>query len=235
VTGGSRGIGRAIAERLAGDGFEVLLTWNRRNADADEVVRRIADGGGQARALRLDLADTGSIDALLDEIGPPVDVLVNNAGEIRDRLFALQTEDDLRHVVEVNLLGTLRLTRGVLRGMLRKRSGRIVNLSSDSALIGNRGQTNYSAAKGAMISFSKSLAREVGEYGISVNVVAPGFVETEILSGLPDAKRSGATAAIPLGRFGRPEEIAGVVSFLSSPDSSYFTGTVIRVDGGLAA
>lgn len=237
VTGGGRGIGRAAAQRLARDGCRVLLTWRSREEEARQVVDAIRREGGSADAFALDLSDPASIDrlgaAMAAEAEAPA-IVVNNAGEIRDRLFVFQSDDDLRHVIDVNLVGTMRLTRHLLKAMLRRRWGRIVNIASDSALTGNAGQTNYSAAKAGLIGFTKSLAREVGSFGITVNALAPGFVETEILAGLPESKRTTATASIPLGRFGDPAEMAGPISFLASDASAYVTGAVLRVDGGLA-
>jgi 3-oxoacyl-[acyl-carrier protein] reductase len=237
VTGGARGIGRAIALRMGREGHDVVLTWRSREREASQVVDAIRAAGGTGRSIRLDLTDQASIAGagqLFEAEEGAIDVLVSNAGEIRDRLFLFQTDEDLRHVLDVNLTGSIRLTRIVLRGMLLRRFGRVVNIASVSGITGNVGQTNYSAAKGGMIAFTKSLAREVGTFGVTVNALAPGFISTEILEGLTEVRRAGALQAIPLRRFGRPEEVAGVVAWLASDEADWVTGATIRIDGGLA-
>ena len=223
VTGGNRGIGRAIAESFRQQGDRVAVT----------VRGELVEG---FLSVRCDMTDTASIDAAVkqveDELGP-VEVLVANAGMTRDGLLISMKEDDFAAVLDTNLVGAFRVTKRVVRGMLKQRRGRIVLLSSVVALLGAGGQTNYAASKAGLIGFGRSLAREVGSRGITVNVVAPGFVDTDMTAALSDERVTMLKAQIPLGRTATPEEVAGVVRFLASDDAAYVTGAVIPVDGGL--
>ena len=237
VSGASRGIGRAVALRLARDGAAVALLA-RDAAKAEEVAGEIRDSGDtRALALGCDVSSLAraaeAVETVLAELGR-VDVLVNNAGITRDNLILRMSEEEWDDVIATNLKGCFNLSKAVVRPMLRARGGSIVNVSSIVGLIGNPGQCNYAATKGGMIALTFSLAKELASRGIRVNAVAPGFVETDMTAALPEVARDGFGEKIPLGRMGTPEEIAEVVAFLSGPASSYITGEVIRVDGGLA-
>lgn len=235
VTGASRGIGRAIAERLAKDGYHTFLTYRTDQERAEAAVAGILEAGGTAEAVRADVTSKDEIAAFLDRLDKEhegTDVLVNNAAALKNGLFALMPEASWDLVLDTALGGTFRMTKGVIRNMLRRRWGRIVNISSLAAFSGSAGQTNYSAAKGALVSFTKSLAAEVGPYGVTVNCVAPGFVETEMISFLNKEARTDFLKRIPAMRFGQPEDIAPFVSFLCTDGAAYLTAQTIRIDGG---
>lgn len=235
VTGASRGIGRATAERLAADGFHAVLTYRADADGAAEGVEAIRSRGGSAEAVKADVTSAEEIAALLDRLDAEhegVDVLVNNAAVLKNGLFALMPAASWDLVLDTALGGTFRMTKGVIRNMLRRRWGRIVNISSLAAFLGSGGQTNYSAAKGAIVAFTKSLAAEVGPYGVTVNAIAPGFVETEMISFITPELRKDFMTRIPARRFGAPQDIAPFVSFLCTDGASYLTGQTIRIDGG---
>jgi 3-oxoacyl-[acyl-carrier protein] reductase len=227
VTGGSRGIGRAIAAELAKAGAQVVIGY-RSGADEAEVVA--GEIGG--RSVQADVSDPEQAKRLVDDAGE-VDVLVNNAGVTRDGLLARMSDDDWRTVLDTNLGGTFNTCRAVTRGMMKRRSGAIVNVSSIVGVHGNPGQTNYSASKAGIIGFTKALARELGSRGVRANVVAPGYISTRLTNELPEELQQAMLANTPLGRFGDPEDVAGAVRFLCSDAAAFVTGEVLLVDGGL--
>ena len=233
VTGGSRGIGRAIAVELAAHGYQIVITYKTNDEAAAETLRLIREAGGSAEAVRFDVGNAaeaeGAINDLLGRL-ERIDVLVNNAGVTADGLFLMMPRRDWNAVIDTTLHGFFNMTKPVLRVMLRRKSGSIVSLSSVSALIGNRGQANYAAAKAGLIAASRVLSSEVARLGIRVNVVAPGVVDTDMIR---DAPVENIKQMIPMGRIGRPEEVAKVVRFLCSDDASYITGQVISVNGGM--
>jgi 3-oxoacyl-[acyl-carrier protein] reductase len=227
VTGASRGIGRAIAEELARAGADVVLGYRSGAGEAEEVAGAI---GG--RAVQADVSDPDEAKRLVEAAGD-LDVLVNNAGITRDGLLARMPDEDWRDVLETNLSGAFYTCRAAARGMMRRRAGSIVNVSSIVGVHGNPGQTNYSAAKAGIIGFTKALARELGSRGVRANVVAPGYVATRLTDVLPDELKQAMLANTPLGRLGSPEDVAGAVRFLASDEASFITGEVVLVDGGL--
>jgi 3-oxoacyl-[acyl-carrier protein] reductase len=237
VTGGSRGIGRATALELARAGANVAISFRSRKDDAESVCGSIKEEGSEAFAIEGDMADptvpTRLVDEVLRHFGR-LDVLVNNAGITRDNLLMRMSEADWDAVMAVNLRAPFLLCKAALRPMLKQRYGRIVNVASLAGVAGNPGQANYSAAKAGLIALTRSLAREVGSRNITVNAVAPGFIETEILSGLPAELLERAKKSAAIGRLGSPEEVAVAIRFLASREASYITGAVLGIDGGLA-
>jgi 3-oxoacyl-[acyl-carrier protein] reductase len=239
VTGASRGIGRATAIALARAGAAVAVGYSAHRESADAVVATLqADHGATAVALGADLADPTAAAALVEQTVRALgglDIVVNNAGIARDNLAMRLTDEDWDAVIAIDLTAAFHICRAALRPMLRQRFGRIVNVSSVSGVVGNAGQSNYSAAKAGLIGLTKSLAREVASRDITVNAVAPGFIDTEMTTTLSDAVRASAVASIPKARMGTPDEVASAITFLVMPESGYITGHVLHVDGGLAA
>jgi len=235
VTGASQGIGRAIALKMAARGAKVIVA--ARSVDKlDALAAEIVEEGGEARTLRLDVARPEEVSAQLAELGDElaeVDVLVNNAGITRDGLFARMNVEQWEEVLRTNLTGSFAVTREFVRGMMRKRWGRILFVSSVIGLMGNPGQANYAASKAGLIGFAKSLARELGSRSITVNVIAPGFVETAMTGELGDRVRKQLSESIALRRFGTPDDVAAVAVFLASEEAGYVTGEVVNVSGGL--
>jgi len=237
ITGGSRGIGSAIAFRFAGEKPKlVLVHYDPDDSSVNQTLAQLADKGVQAEAHRIDVSNRGDVDRLFKDVLARfgrVDVLINNAGITKDGLLMRMREAEWDLVLSVNLKGVFNCTQAVIRSMIKERSGRIVNLSSVAGQIGNVGQTNYAASKAGIMGFTKSLAREVGSRGITVNAVAPGFINTEMTSSLPDKLKEAFLQQIPLARVGEPEDVAEAVHWLCSGGSKYVTGQVIHVNGGL--
>ena len=227
MTGASRGIGRAIAEELARAGASVVLGYR---SGKDEAEGLAAELGG--RAVQADVSSPEEAKRLVEEAGD-LDILVNNAGLTRDGVLARMSDEDWRTVIETNLSSVFYTCRAVTRGMMKRRAGSIVNVSSIVGVHGNWGQTNYAASKAGIIGFTKSLARELGSRGVRANVVAPGYVKTQLTEVLPQEATAAMLAATPLGRLGEPEDVAGAVRFLCSDDASFITGAVVLVDGGM--
>jgi 3-oxoacyl-[acyl-carrier protein] reductase len=234
VTGASRGIGEAVARRLAAEGAAVVAAA-RTAADLERVVGEIVAAGGRARALTLDLADPASIDAGAKAIlaDGPVDVLVNNAGVTDDNLILRMSREAWDRVIGTNLTGVFLLTQAIVKSMVRKRYGRIVNVTSVVGLMGNAGQANYAASKAGLIGFTKSIARELASRNVTCNAVAPGFVATAMTDKMTDDARQALSAQIPLGRLGVPDDVAAAVAYLASEEAAYVTGHVLNVSGGL--
>lgn len=235
VTGGSRGIGRAIAKRLAKDGYELIINYRSNDAEAQRTLDEIIQEGGKAELLKFDVADPQATEQALNEWKQAhpedyISILVNNAGIRKDELMVFLTNSDFEKVLQTNLFSFFYVTKALIPGMIRHRYGRIVNIASLSGLKGLPGQTNYSASKGGLIAATKALAQEVAKKQITVNAVAPGFIQTEMTEGLPvDMLKQ----MIPAARFGQPEEVASLVSFLVSKEASYITGECVNINGGL--
>jgi 3-oxoacyl-[acyl-carrier protein] reductase len=237
VTGGSRGIGRGVALELARRGAKVIVNYHSKAEAANEVVELIKSGGSEATAVQADVAqfeEAGKLIKAATEFGGRLDILVNNAGTTRDMLLAMMPESDWDLVIATNLKSAYNCSKAALRPMMRQKYGRIVNMTSVSGVVGNAGQTNYSASKAGLIGFTKALAKEVGPRNITVNAVAPGYIPTDLTNSLPQNLVDEMMKITPLGRMGKVEEIAYAVAFLASDEAAYITGQVLNVDGGMA-
>ena len=236
VTGGGRGIGRAVALRLANEGANVAISYRSNDASAEEAAEEVRMAGVKCEVFKGDVASPEDVKALFDGVGDVfgrIDILVNNAGLTRDNLMMRMKEAEFDDVIATNLTGTYLCTRAALRPMIRARWGRIVSVSSVVGLVGNAGQANYAASKAGIIGFTKSVAREVAQRGITANVVAPGYVETELTGTLPEKVKGQIRGQVPAGRFGEAEEVAEVVAFLAGEGAGYVTGQTLAVDGGM--
>jgi 3-oxoacyl-[acyl-carrier protein] reductase len=235
VTGASRGIGAAIADTLAAQGATVIGTATSA-AGAQAIEQRLQAVAGAGYGRELDVADAAAVEALIDSIAKqygPVSILVNNAGITRDNLLMRMKDEDWQAILDTNLTSVYRTSKAVLRGMMKARKGRIVNIASVVGVTGNPGQANYAAAKAGIIAFSKSLAKEIGSRGITVNVVAPGFIDTDMTKVLPEESRAALQQQIALGHLGQPADIANAVAFLAGPNAGYITGETLHVNGGM--
>ncbi len=237
VTGASRGIGKEIALTLAANGATVIVNYNGSKERAEEVVKEIEKAGGSAEAVQCNVSDFQASEEMVKEVlakYKKVDILVNNAGITKDGLIMRMSEADYDAVLDTNLKGAFNMIRHLTRSFLKQKSGKIINLSSVSGVMGNAGQANYSASKAGLIGLTKSVARELASRGICVNAVAPGFIDTEMTQALPEDAQNSLKQMIPLGRMGEAAEVAKLVLFLAGNDSNYITGQVISIDGGMA-
>ena len=237
VTGGSRGIGRAVCLELAKGGANVVLCYAGNEAAANDTVAACEALGARALAVRCNVAEAGEVKALMDasvQAFGRIDILVNNAGITRDGLLMMMKDEDFDAVINANLKGTFLCMKAVSRLMMRQRYGRIVNLSSVVGLRGNAGQVNYAASKAGVVGMTKSLAKELASRGVTVNAVAPGFIETDMTAAMTDAAKAATLASIPMQKLGAPEDVARAVAFLASDEAAYITGQVLAVDGGMA-
>lgn len=237
VTGAAKGIGREIALTLARNGATVIVNYNGSREQAEAVVQEITGSGGSAEAMQCNVADFAASEALVKTVlekYKKVDILVNNAGVTRDNLIMRMSEEDYDMVVDTNLKGAFNMIRHLSRSFIRQRSGKIVNISSVSGVLGNAGQANYSASKAGLIGLTKSVARELASRGINVNAVAPGFIDTDMTKAMPEEARKELNQMIPMGKTGSTGDVAGLVLFLAGSQSDYITGQVICVDGGMA-
>ena len=237
VTGAGRGIGRAIALALAAEGAAVIVNYNGSAARAAEVVAQIEEAGGKAEAIQCNVSDFTACGEMMADVIKRyghLDILVNNAGITRDNLLMKMSEEDFDAVIRTNLKGVFNCIKHISRQMIKQKAGRIINISSVSGVLGNAGQANYCAAKAGVIGLTKSAARELASRGVTVNAVAPGFINTEMTEVLSDKVKEGAVAQIPLGKFGETEDIANAAAFLAGDGARYITGQVLNVDGGMA-
>ncbi|QUH21685.1 3-oxoacyl-[acyl-carrier-protein] reductase [Alkaliphilus sp. B6464] len=237
VTGGSRGIGRSIALALANQGANVIINYTSNEESAAKVVEEIESFNVKALAVKANVSNAEEINYMMykiEEIFDGIDILVNNAGITRDNLFIRMKEEDWDQVMDINLKGVFLCTKAVVRKMIKRKYGKIINLSSVVGVVGNPGQANYCASKAGVIGFTKSLAKEIAGKNITVNAIAPGFIETDMTKVLPENVKESMLEIIPMKKYGKPEDIANLVLFLSSDNASYITGQVIHVDGGMA-
>ena len=237
VTGASRGIGKAIAKKLAERGAIVIVNFNGSEAKAQEVIAEIEAAGGKAEMMQCNVADFTECEAFMKEIVDKygrIDILVNNAGITKDGLLMRMGEEDFGKVIDINLKGTFNCMRFASRQMMKQKSGRIINMSSVVGVCGNAGQVNYAASKAGVIGMTKSAAKELASRGITVNAIAPGFIETDMTNILSEKIKEESVKQIPLGCFGKPEDIAAAAAFLASDEARYITGQVLHVDGGMA-
>lgn len=236
ITGGSRGIGRSVALSFAGEGANVIINYAKDDERAMNVIKEIEEYGVKALAFKANISEVEEVNKMIDEIKRKfdgIDILINNAGITRDGLFIGMKEKDWDEVININLKGAFLCTKAVIRGMIKQKYGKIVNISSVVGVIGNPGQANYSASKAGIIGFTKSIAKEVASRNITVNAIAPGFIETDMTKKLPESIKESMIETVPMKKYGRPEDVANLAIFLSSDKAGYITGQVIHVDGGM--